>query len=134
VCAPPGIKIAAAPFSPAQRGALRVYILGGEISQVGILAQPIATTALVGVTSALVGVTSPKATGASYLQTVDATLQTELAAATPPIAAAIGQKVVVVLAEPRMIIDTGTGVTDVNATDGSLEDVEMSISFDLAYH
>ena len=39
-----------------------------------------------------------------------------------------------VLAEPRMIIDSGAGTTDVNVTDGSLEDVEISIAFDLAYH
>lgn len=134
VCAPPGVKIAAAPFSPAQRGAIKLYILGGEITNVGLSVQPIATTALVNTTSALVGVTSPMTSGVSYIQTVDSTLQTALAAATPSIAAAIGQKVVVVLAEPRMIIDSGAGTTDVNSTDGSLEDVEVSIAFDLAYH
>ena len=126
---PPDVQIGVLNLAAPQRSAVRFYVVAGEATEVGVTAQVTNLTGVPAVTEYVGTVCSVSATGLEWIQDVDSTIQTNMAAATPAIQAGIGQKVITGIVEGRYINNGGT----INSTNGLLEDTEIQIKLAISY-
>lgn len=131
-CFPAGVKFACATNShaPNQRGTVTIYVVAGEPTEATCSMQVSTLAGAPGPTELILPLTSPQTVSGEYLVTADSTVKAALAAATPPITVAIGQKVMQVTFESRYAITGGT----VNSTNAALEDIEVQGNISLGYH
>lgn len=123
---PPSVKVAIGRFST-DRAQARVYVLAGEATEVVLNGALTRYTGTPGTTQAFLVVIGPTLVSGDYIMTVDAGLQTALAAATPPLAVPIGAKVIVFDMEGRY------SAAAVDNTNAILEAVEFQAQLDISY-
>lgn len=130
VSAPPGVKVAVGAPTPGTRGWVRLYVVAGEPTEVTIWGGTTRFTGTPGAAQAITSILGPTLVSGDYILTVDAGLQTALAAATPATAVAIGQKVIVFDIESRWHAAAGT----LDSSNAALEDCEYQADVAIAYH